>query len=278
MLTHVGLFEGSGIPSYIAECCGMKAVAWCESDLCCQYCLAKLFPGAIGFSDVRTADWSNIPQPVTLLTAGVPCQPVSVAGKQKGREDERWLWPDTIRAIESIRPSWIVLENPPAIRLHGLERIAADLEGIGYDLIPKGRDGRFTPLCVGAWAVGAPHKRDRVWIVGHTRRQFESSVQLADADQAGRKERLRVGNHDATELTPVIRSRWPSRPGEPQHDWEAPRLIECGVGDATNELARRLRSRTNKALLRMAGNGWVPQIASIIYTWIVEVENARPNL
>lgn len=160
MLTHVGLFEGSGIPSLAAAACGIKTVAYSEVDPACCFCLARLWPEAVNVGDVKTADWSQVPHPVFILTAGVPCQPVSTAGKQKGANDERWLWPETIRAVRDIRPAWLLFENPSAIILHGLERIVAELEGFGYEFIPKGPDGRFTPLRVGAWAVGAPHKRD----------------------------------------------------------------------------------------------------------------------
>lgn len=368
-LTHVGLFEGSGIPSLCAKNAGFKTIAQCENDPCCLYCLKRLWPDAIHYSDVRTADWEQIKEPTTLLTAGVPCQPVSCAGKQMGEKDERWLWPDTIRAVRELRPSWVVFENPPTIRLHGLERIVAELEDCGYIFIPKSPLGDFTPLQVGAEHVGAPHKRHRVWIVAHrprdgqsTQRQTERAdrlrtgaggyeamadaqrprlgpgsgesgdeggagcgrgelaggVQLADADQPGRTINPRLGSDPCEERNTIERNRWPAGRGNRQYEWEAPRIVSIsgihrgirrflrkghpslvdesrkaesrqkrleaiaatrfnelmgGVGSSVNGLELDLLSATNKALLRMAGNGWVPQIPEMIFRWIVEQEN-----
>lgn len=306
-LTHVGLFEGSGIPSLCAKNAGFTTIAQCESDPCCLYCLKRLWPDAIHYGDVRTADWEQIKEPTTLLTAGVPCQPVSCAGKQMGEKDERWLWPDTIRAVRELRPSWVVFENPPTIRLHGLERIVAELEDFGYIFIPKSPLGDFTPLQIGAHAVGAPHKRERVWIVGYAgqvmrgaRRNDEdgdaslgeqaasinqqSSQAMADTNQPGRKEYPCLGSDPREERTAIERNRWPARPGERQHEWEAPRLIEFGMGAESTRLAGRIlqrlggsgngipphqaSSRTNKSLLRMIGNGWQYEIPFLLYCWI----------
>lgn len=283
MLTHVGLFEGSGIPSLCAKMSGFRTIAQCENDPCCLYALKNMWPNILHYGDVKTADWNAIKERVTLLTAGVPCQPVSVAGKQLGEKDERWLWPDTIRAVRSLRPAWLLFENPPAIILHGLERIVAELESIGYEFIPKGDDGNFTPLRIGAWAVGATHKRDRVWIVayaaevgrarqGDNERGYvdKSSTAMADTHKTRREECVCIGSNDGTQFPPTIGSRWPARPGEQQHDWEAPRLVEFSVGNATDGLAGRVHSRANKQLLRMAGNGWTFPVALMFLQWIAE--------
>ncbi len=320
-MRHLSLFAGSGIGDFAAEQCGIETVAQCEIDDCCRYCLSKMFPGAKQFQDVRDVSIESLGSvlPVDIISGGFPCQDLSTAGRGAGIEGGRsGLWREMFRIIRQVRPAWILVENVPAIKLRGVDRVIAPLERIGYTC---------WPLVAGAWAVGAPHKRDRVWIVGRLsdaasigcerregdavagdgnrpdaereqgddrtegqdsaavadaeqdgrgpgagvsgnksgekrgRGESAGGVQLADADETRRKERVCVG------------SRWPSRPGEPQHAWEAPRLVECGMGDAANGMAGRIRSRTNKALLRMAGNGWAWGVPLIIYRWIVETES-----
>jgi hypothetical protein len=93
---------------------------------------------------------------------------------------------------------------------------------------------------------------------------------LADADQPGREEYPRIGCDDATQCKATVGSRWPSRRGQSQHDWEAPRIqnVEFGVGCAVDGRADRVRHRANRSLLRILGNAWVYPIAEIIFRWI----------
>jgi site-specific DNA-cytosine methylase len=300
-----------------------------------------MYPKAKQFKDVRDVSIDVLENqgllPIDIISGGFPCQDLSAAGRGEGIEGARsGLWREMFRIIRQVRPAWLVIENVPAIRLRGVDRVIAPLERIGHTC---------WPLVVGAWAIGAPHKRDRSWIVAnsgrngcedgnqsrasgkdcsrkniaqrktqrHQRRIIESQrlrssmadpeqdgrgqgggksenksgqecgrcessggVQLANANEAGRKVHPRLGCDDGTQLASIIGSRWPSRPGESQHEWEAPRLVEFAVGDATDGLARRVRSRTNKALLRMAGNGWCYPLPLLIYRWIVEM-NERMN-
>jgi hypothetical protein len=111
---------------------------------------------------------------------------------------------------------------------------------------------------------------------GEERRRCESTggLQLADGciDAFGRQRRSGPSNSRKHERT-LFGIHWPSRPGEPQHEWEAPRLTQFGMGDAVDGLARRICSRANKAALRMVGNGWCYPIPKIIYQWIVNAEN-----
>src|SRR3990167_7651254 len=97
-----------------------------------------------------------------LITAGVPCQPASVAGKRRGKSDSRWLWPETLEVIRLIKPEWVLLENPPGLlsleQGAAFESICVALETTGYETIQ---------IVFPAHALGAPHRRDRLWIVGH---------------------------------------------------------------------------------------------------------------
>jgi hypothetical protein len=118
--------------------------------------------------------------------------------------------------------------------------------------------------------------------VRQRRSQQTESEFVRPSDELGNAERRRSeGGDDNRTQAEVIGSgccsRWPSRPCEPQYDWEAPRLIERGVGGTTDGMARRLRSRANKSMLRILGNGWVPQIPVLIYQWIAEVEALASN-
>lgn len=159
MLNHVGLFEGSGIPSWCAQQAGFRTVAWCENDPWCANWLREYLPDAEAILDIKTADWPAIAARlgrVDLLTGGFPCQPVSCAGRRKGEADERWLWPEMRRAIVGLNPAWILAENVPGLRTKGSDTVLADLEAEGYTA---------TASVVGARSCGAMHRRERVWIV-----------------------------------------------------------------------------------------------------------------
>ena len=105
----------------------------------------------------RTRSNNTIP-PVTLITGGFPCQPVSSAGQRSGKEDDRWLWPEMLRVISEVRPTWVVAENVAGLLRLGFNDCVSDLEGKDYETIPF-----LIPAC----SVNAPHRRDRIFIVAH---------------------------------------------------------------------------------------------------------------
>jgi len=98
--------------------------------------------------------------PITLITGGFPCQPVSCAGKRRGKEDDRWLWPEMLRVISEVRPTWVVAENVVGLLRMGFNDCVSDLESEGYETISF-----LIPAC----GVDSPHRRDRVFIVAHSR-------------------------------------------------------------------------------------------------------------
>ena len=116
---------------------------------------------------------------VTLLTGGFPCQPFSVAGKQRGKDDNRYLWPEMLRVIREARPTWIIGENVAGIVNLALDTVCADLEGEGYEV---------EPIIVPACAVDAPHRRDRVWIIA-SRVADTISVSKGGAHRSQKRER-----------------------------------------------------------------------------------------
>lgn len=161
-MTHASLFSGIGGFDLAAEWMGWTNVLNCEIDEFCRKVLKYHFPNAKQYADIRTTDFTVWRDRIDVLTGGFPCQPFSVAGKRKGTDDDRYLWPEMLRAIREIRPRWIVGENVRGlINWSGgmvLEQVCADLEDEGYEV---------QPFVIPACAVNAPHRRDRVWIAAY---------------------------------------------------------------------------------------------------------------
>ena len=110
-MKHIGLFEGIGGFSLAARWAGWETIAWCEWNEFGQRVLRHHFPEAIGHGDITKTDFTPYADTIDILTGGFPCQPYSLAGKRKGKDDERHLWPEMLRAIREIRPRWVVGEN-----------------------------------------------------------------------------------------------------------------------------------------------------------------------
>lgn len=175
------LFSGIGGFDLGLEWAGME-VAWqVENDPYCLKVLEKHWPDVPKFGNIKEIDFEKLP-PVDLVCGGPPCQPVSVAGKRKGAEDDRWLWPETLRAVAAIRPSWCLFENPVGFRTMGLDDVLLELERQDY---------ATWPLIIPACAVDARHRRDRIWILGHSERRGcggESRRRTRQKSQDGRLE------------------------------------------------------------------------------------------
>lgn len=145
-----------------AHTVGWNTVAWSEWNPFCQKVLAHHFPNSKGYGDIKKVDFTEYANKIDIVTGGFPCQPYSLAGKRKGKEDDRHLWPEMLRAIGEIRPRWVVGEN-----VYGLvnwsgglvfHEVQTDLEAKGYEVFPY-----VLPAC----ATDAPHRRDRVWFIAH---------------------------------------------------------------------------------------------------------------
>lgn len=143
----------------------MITVGQVEINEFCQRVLAKHWPEVPRHADVRTTIrwWRSEPRPrVDVVAAGFPCQPVSEAGRKLAHEDERWIWPDVADVIYAIKPQWVIAENVPGLHRRGLGTVLADLRRAGY----RARTG-----VVSACAMGAPHPRERLFILAHTESQ-----------------------------------------------------------------------------------------------------------
>lgn len=159
MLTELSLFTGAGIGIVAAEAAGIRTVAMCENDEWCCYALERMWPSVPLFRDVRTLTVDSLPAGIDIISGGFPCQDISSAGKGVGITGERSaLWFEMLRLVREVRPRWVLAENVPALRTRGADVVIDGLEAEGYTV---------WPVVVGAWACGAPHRRDRVWIVGH---------------------------------------------------------------------------------------------------------------
>jgi len=161
MLRHVDLCSGIGGFSLGFEWAGLsQPILFCDTEEWCRKILNKHWPDVPIANDVKELanDPTQIPD-CDILTAGYPCQPFSLAGERKGTEDDRHIWPYIRQIVASKRPTWCVFENVYGHISMGLDQVLADLEAEGY---------ATRTFIVPACGVNAPHRRDRVWIVGHT--------------------------------------------------------------------------------------------------------------
>lgn len=284
MLKVLDLFSGiGGFSLGLERTEGFETVAFCEIEPFCQQVLKKHWPDVPIYDDVRSLDYDGA---VDVICGGFPCQPFSVAGKQKGERDDRHLWPAMFSLIQKHRPRWVIGENVTGIVDMALDNVLAELESEGYTC-----QSFIIPAC----AINAPHRRDRVWIVAnasdkrcnngsynrkerHIQSKQNRNSKKNKPERNGRK--LRVGENTSADAN-TKRSR---SQGELCNDskqaaglFEAPPLQTsqywrenpvppsrvCRVDDGIPNRTHRLRS---------LGNAVVPQIPEIIGQVILEVE------
>ena len=266
-LTFGSLFAGIGGFDLGFERAGMKCAWQVEIDDFCQKVLEKHWPGVDRHGDIRECGRHNL-EPVDVIAGGFPCQPHSMAGKRRGKADDRNLWPEYLRLVREIRPRWVVGENVPGLISTMLDEVLSDLEGEAYTV---------GTLVVPAVAFDAPHRRDRVFIV-------------ADAERG----RLQQGAGSAGQAG----QRWPESGGSGEDVADSP-----GRGEQPGSSRRNVRGLQNEVLqaggntnywapepdvgrvahgvpsrvdrLRALGNAVVPQVAEWIGRQIVEVEATR---
>lgn len=213
-MNHASLFSGIGGAEIAAEWMGWGNDFHVEINPFGRKILEYWYPSSISYEDITKTDFTRWRGKIDVLTAGFPCQPFSLAGQRKGADDDRYLWPQVVRAVHEIRPAWVVGENVAGIltmvqpgeevevgsgaSLFGedyrkrvllrqeyvIETVCRDLEREGYEV---------RPFVIPACAVGAPHRRDRVWIVA---RRI-----TPDTDCTRPQERFKAGGQpDTTEI------------------------------------------------------------------------------
>ena len=177
------LFSGIGGFSLGLEWAGMSTVAMCEKDPYCRKILAKHWPDLTIHEDIRNLDGKKYRNSIDLVAGGFPCQPFSVAGKRKGSDDDRHLWPEMLRVIKEAKPKWVIGENVFGFINMALDDVQADLEREHYEV---------RKFVLPAVAVDAKHRRDRIFLVAYSNSPAvwnlpERQAQGRDNLQAGRQ-------------------------------------------------------------------------------------------
>ena len=315
-MTHASVFSGIGGAELASAWMGWTNLFHCEIQEFSRQVLEYWFPNSESYGDITTTNFEKWKGKVDVLTGGFPCQPFSVSGSRKGKEDDRYLWTEMLRAVREIQPTWVVAENVNGIRTmvepcsevkversdnifeesyiyreeykFTIERICEDFEREGYSV---------QPIIIPACAVGAPHRRDRIWIIAHasnTRveevwqnrqdgvfsveatsytndcrsRQVYEEVQSKKPDGA-KFNRIGSKRHAAKKVRKRFRGGCDAFKGFPKSQ---PTICRGDDGlpfnvDHLTISERRWRKESIKAY----GNAWVPQIAFEIFKAIEKV-------
>ena len=271
-MTFGSLFAGIGGFDLGLERAGMECRWQVEIDAYASSVLAKHWPGVTRWGDVRTfpvgdpADWH-----VDLICAGVPCQPVSHAGKQKGANDDRWMWGEALRVVADLSPRFFVAENPIGLlnhdggrTFHGILRAFAS---VGY-------------VCewhvIAAADVGAPHRRQRVWLVADAngrRRKRQRLKKHGDQQSTFGDIADRCGSWGRRAGQAASDSKYRGREGRySERPWPDPAMSSgwWATEPSVGRVAHGVPNRVDR--LRCLGNAVVPQVAEVIGRAIIAME------
>ena len=290
-MKHASLFSGIGGFDLAAEWMGWENVFNCEWDSWCQKLLKQNFPNAEQHGDIIKTDFTKYKGTIDIVSGGFPCQPFSQAGKQEGTDDDRYLWPDMLRAIREIQPTDVVGENVGGLVSwsEGLvfEQVLSDLENEGYEVFPV-----ILPAC----AVNAPHRRDRIWFVayasgfGHRRGDLQGCKikerkickgkcqrgdlggqdsgcdrERSSANPKGRNERSNNGKQEEGQIQESREGIIPNFEGF--REWE--NIPQPGISRGDDGISKRMDR------IKGLGNAIVPQIAKIIFEKVQELDSMK---
>lgn len=265
------LFAGIGGFDLGLERAGFKITWQVEIDPYCQRVLAKHWPHVQRYGDIRAIDWATVPR-IDMLCGGFPCQDLSFAGKRAGIDGERsGLWSEYVRAIRALRPRYILVENVPGLLTNEyMGRVLGDLAASGYDAEWD---------CLPASAFGAPHRRDRVWVVAYAEStgawcnysrlrkraggiSGRQAAALADANSAGLEKPV------CAQLTGILAKDGEQERGEFSRGTATTRE-HWATEPAVGRVAHGIPHRVDR--LRGLGNAIVPQIAEWLGRQIMKV-------
>jgi DNA (cytosine-5)-methyltransferase 1 len=261
-LNFLSLYSGIGAHDYGLELAGHRCVGQIEIDPFCAAVLEKHWPGLPRWSDVQHVTVDNVRRAcgnIDMLTGGFMCSDISAAGKGAGlgkATRSGFTWRHMFRLIRGLRPNWLVIENVPALRSRGADRVLGVLERIGYTC---------WAVVVGAVHVGANFVGKRVWIVAATRGTRPPAGRQV---QVGTK-RFQPMSSGGSRYRRVAGSR------EDQFSWEEPRLVEPPLGMPADGASGRLARFASEHAIHALGNANPPQIIGMIGRWLSTPANGE---
>lgn len=282
-MNHGSLFSGIGGFDLASEWMGWENVFHCEIADFPRKVLSYYWPNATSHENIKTTDFTIYQGRIDILTGGFPCQPYSQAGKRLGKEDDRHLWPEMLRAIQEISPRWIVGENVRGLtNWNGglvFDEVQADLEAAGYEV---------TPFLLPACAVNAPHRRDRVWFIAYAER---SRVKCRPGYIRVQPKTKRQSEQAKTHC--AFSENWPTPDPEPprrerpdlttrairpeQGTWDNWPTVEPTIRSGNDGVPDRLDRITfpkwRNESIKAYGNAIVPQVALQIFKAIEAYES-----
>ena len=216
-LQHLDLFSGIGGFSLGLEATGgFETKAFCDIEKYPRQVLQKHWPHVKQYEDIKELNYERLKadgiDSIDIITGGYPCQPFSIAGRQKGEEDPRHLWPEYFRLVKELRPTWVIGENVSGHIKLGLDTVIEDLESEDYSV---------RPFSISASSIGANHQRERIWIVAYSerngflasekQRSFEKTIsnQSKGKNDTLNVERTSSVSETSSDVENSRRSQWP---------------------------------------------------------------------
>ena len=256
-MTHGSLFSGIGGFDLAAQWMGWENIFNCEWNPFCQTVLKHHFPNSISYDDITKTDFTIHRGTIDVLSGGFPCQPYSVAGKRLGKEDDRHLWPEMLRAIQEIQPSYVVGENVGGIiNWNGgmvFNEVQTNLEAQGYEVQPF-----VLPAC----AVNAPHRRDRVWFIAYSK----SSRLQRDVQRHGNALQNNKNGETSNIFNTYTFDKW-----EIKERSIGDIRTNYGISEGLDDLTIS-EGKIIKEGIKAFGNAIVPQLAYQIFKAIDEID------
>jgi len=271
-MTHGSLFSGIGGFDLASEWMGWDNIFHCEWNEFGQRVLKHHFPTSISYGDITTTDFTIHRGQIDVLTGGFPCQPYSSAGRRLGTQDERHLWPQMLRAIQEIKPQWVVGENVSGFTTWSggmvFEDVCLALENEGYEV---------QAYIIPSATVGTRHRRDRAWIIAHSN---SIGLNRGGIESRSISHRERSNNSYKPENGYGVQC-------EAKHGWQnfaatKPIPLESGFLQSDDGVSGRLDGITfpkwRQESVKAYGNAIVPQVAYQIFQAIHQYEcQAFPN-
>lgn len=269
-MTHGSLFTGIGGFDLAAKRAGFTNLWQVEKDEYCLKLLEKNFPHVKKYKEIKTVNGKEI-ESVDVISGGFPCQPFSFAGKRRGKNDDRSLWHEMFRVIKENRPPFVICENVPGLISMELDKVLFDLEGENY---------KTETFVLPALSVGAPHIRNRVWIIA-----YSNSSPTKSKIQARRKKLGICNNKDSSySFSERLESSMQYIYGQTKevnqrtwtNDWVEVATELCGMDDglpARMDGLKLTKAQYRGERLKALGNSIVPQIAYLFFEAIKSIRS-----